>query len=389
MALRNTVRRPARTLLAVGMLAGAGAVFVAGVSLGSEVGAVAEEARAQRRWDVEVQLATPAGLAALTARIAGLSHVRRVEGWSTSMAGIAGPGGIPLTGTYPDQGHGGVVLTGMPAGEATFVLPRLSRGRWLGPGESGAIVLNQVIRTRILPGVAIGDNVRLFVGGKPSTWRVVGFVEETRGGAGGAYVTQEGFGKATGRPGQVNLLRLVTDRHEEPVRASIADAARAALDGAHLPVVNASSVSRAEAVDEGHLHPIIAVVLSIAIALGVLGGVGLASTMSANVLERTREFGIVQAIGAKPEAVRRIVVVEGVLLAVTSCVLAAVPALVATAILGAGLGHLFMATALPFRISILAVGIWLVLAVLIAACASEAPARRASRTSVREALAHL
>ena len=121
----------------------------------------------------------------------------------------------------------------------------------------------------------------------------------------------------------------------------------------------------------------------------MVGLIGLASTMSANILDRTREFGVMHAIGARPKTVRRIVVAEGVLLALTSCLVAAVPALALTAVLGAGLGNLFFSAPLPYRISIPAVGIWLALVILGAALATEAAATRASRLTVREALAYL
>jgi putative ABC transport system permease protein len=111
--------------------------------------------------------------------------------------------------------------------------------------------------------------------------------------------------------------------------------------------------------------------------------------MSTNILDRTREFGVMHAIGARPKAVRRIVVAEGVFLALTSCVVAALPALGLTAVLGAGLGNLFMYAPLPFRISGLAVGIWIALVVLGAVLATDAAATRASRMTVREALSYL
>ena len=97
---------------------------------------------------------------------------------------------------------------------------------------------------------------------------------------------------------------------------------------------------------------IISIVLAIAIAMGVIGAIGLASTMSANVLDRTREFGVMHAIGALPKAVRRVVVAEGVFVAIASCAVAVLPALALTALLGAGLGNLFFSAPLPYRISI-------------------------------------
>jgi putative ABC transport system permease protein len=131
------------------------------------------------------------------------------------------------------------------------------------------------------------------------------------------------------------------------------------------------------------------IVLAIAIAMGVVGGIGLASTMTTNILDRTRELGVMHAIGARPKTVRRIVVAEGIFLALTSCLVAILPALALTSILAAGLGNLFMDAPLPFRVSMLSVGIWLVLAILGAALATDAAATRASRITVREALAYL
>jgi putative ABC transport system permease protein len=68
---------------------------------------------------------------------------------------------------------------------------------------------------------------------------------------------------------------------------------------------------------------------------------------------------------------------------------AAIPALVLTAVLGAGLGNLFFSAPLPYRVSIPAAGIWIALVILGAVLATEAAATRASRITVREALAYL
>lgn len=83
------------------------------------------------------------------------------------------------------------------------------------------------------------------------------------------------------------------------------------------------------------------------------------------------------------------VTAEGVFLALASCLVAIVPTLVLTAVLGARLGNLFMYAPLPFRISILAIGVWLALVVLGVVLATDAAATRASRITVREALAYV
>jgi putative ABC transport system permease protein len=389
MALRNTIRRPARFWLSVGLLAGAGMVFVAGMSLSSGTEAIAEEQKQQRTWDVDVQLASPAAMDEVTTMVARVPDVSRVEALNVAQTGVAGPGQLPLTHTYPDQGHGRVAVTALPAGTTMFTPPKLLEGRWLNPGETGAVVLNQVTRNTTVPDIGAGDTVQLLVGGRPTTWRVVGLAEEREGGGGGVYTTAEGFAAATGQPPRVNQLRIATNRHDEQTRTAVADAVDKTLTDAGIEVKSAASVSRSEAITEGHLGPVILILLGIALPLGVVGGIGLASTMSANILDRTREFGVMHAIGARPKAVRRIVVAEGVFLALASCLVAVIPTLGLTAVLGAGLGNLFMSAPLPYRFSMLAVGIWTALVVLGAVLATDAAATRASRLTVREALAYL
>jgi putative ABC transport system permease protein len=388
LALRNTIRRPARFWLSVGLLASAGTVFVAGMSLSGGVDAIEREQTEQRSWDVDVQLASPAALDKITALVEQLPDVSRVEGLHIIPTGVAGPGQLPVTRTYPDQGHGRVSVTAIPAGTTTFKTPKLLEGRWLNPGETGAVVLNQITRNNTVPGIGAGDPVQLLIGGEPTTWRVVGIVEE-RMGAGGVYATAAGFAAASGQPPRANQLRIATTSHDEPTRTAVADAVNEALSGGGIKVGSVASVSRSEAISEGHMGPIVTIVLAIAVAMGIVGAIGLASTMSTNILDRTREFGVMHAIGARPKTVRRIVVAEGIFLALTSCLVAVIPALGLTALLGAGLGNLFFSAPLPFRVSVLAVGIWLALAVLGAALATDAAATRASRITVREALAYL
>jgi putative ABC transport system permease protein len=388
LALRNTIRRPARFWLSVGLLAAAGVVFVAGMSLSTGVEAITQEQEQQRTWDIDVQLASAASMDEVTTLVGRLPDVTRVEGLNIAPTGVAGPGQVPVTRTYPDQGHGRVSVIAVPAGTTMFRAPKLLEGRWLNPGETGAVVLNQITRNDTVPGIGAGDTVQLLVGGRPTTWRVVGIVEERMGG-GRVYSTTEGFATAMGQPPRVNQLRIATDRHDEQTRTAVADAVSKTLSGGGINVGSVASVSRSEAISEGHMGAIVTIVLVIAVTMGVVGGIGLASTMSTNILDRTREFGVMHAIGARPRAVRRIVVAEGVFLALASCLVAVIPALALTAILGAGLGNLFFSAPLPFRVSVLAVGIWAILVILGAILATDAAATRASRLTVREALAYL
>jgi putative ABC transport system permease protein len=388
MALRNTIRRPARFVLSVALLAAAGTVFVAGISLGDGTQAIADDAKAQRTWDVDVQLVDPTPTDQVDTVLSRVAGISRVDGLDVVQVGVAGPGGLPLTHTYPDQGHGSVSLITLPADPGAFTPPELTDGRWLQPGETGAVVLNQITRINTVPDVRVGDAVQLFADGKPGTWRVVGLARE-RQAAGTVYATAAGYAAATAGPQRVNTLRIATAAHNEHTRDTVAADVARALSDARIAVESATSASRDDTIAEGHLSPIIGVIIAIAIALAVIGTIGLASTMSANVLDRTREFGVLHAIGAPPRTVRRIVVAEAVFIALASAAAVIAPALALTWILGAGLGDLFMHAPLPHRFSWSAALAWSALAIVAAVLATAASAARAGRITVREALAYL
>lgn len=385
MAFRNIFRRRARLLLSVGLLASAGAVFVAGMSTKAGFQASLDREKALRRWDVDVRLADVGQISAdaLTDLVAGIPGVARVEGWSTVQTSILPSGQqISVTRTYPDQGHGSMEVTVVPSDSMLINPPPLLAGRWLRPGETGAVVIGQAALTKNLPGVQSGDTIRLSIDGGASSWQVVGIAESV-GHGGGIFTTEEGYKAATGvsRP---NLLRIVTDNHDEKTRTAVATAAERTLMDAGIVVRSSASVGRSAAAGAGHMLPLILLFLGISVAMGVVGFAGLTSTMSTNVLERTREFGVMSAIGAPASTVRRLVVLEGIFIAVLSCVISAVPALLLTVVMTE-----YMPMPGLFQISVPGVVIWVVVVVVGAALATLAPAYRASRLTVREALTYL
>lgn len=385
MAFRNIFRRRARFLLSVGLLASAGAVFVAGMSTMAGFQTSLERNKELRQWDVELRLAVIDQVSAvtLTNMVENIPNVTHVEAWSIVQTSVIPPGQqISVTRTYPDQGHGSIAVTVVPPDSSLMAPPLLMEGRWLRPSEAGAVVISQAMLTEDLPGVRSGDTIQLSIGGRPTSWLVVGIADSV-GHGGGIFITEEGFKAATG-VSQPNLLRIVTDNHDETTRTAVAQAVDRILTDAGIVVRSAASVSRSEAAEAGHMLPLILVFLGLSIAMGVVGFAGLSSTMSANVLERTREFGVMSAIGAPASTVRRLVVLEGIFIAVVSCVIAAIPALLLTAVM---VGYLPMPGL--FQISVPGVVIWVVVVVVGAALATLAPAYQASRLTVREALTYL
>jgi len=387
MGLRNIFRRRGRFVLSVGLLATAGAIFVSGLNTLAGIQAIPETLAADRRWDVEVELAAPTSSSELASIAGNVPHVTHVETWSMAKTGVEYPGQLTVTSTYPDQGHGSMAVTVVPADTSVYVPPRVLEGRWLRSDDIDAVVIHQSVRNA-LPGVHVGGTIQMPLEGHLTNWTVVGIVEELFAPL-CPCVASAGFDQATSRANQANLLRIVTDQHDPESRIAVGQAVAQALAGEAIQTQYVRPIDWMVAVSEGHLYVLDAVFLLIASVMGAIGLIGLGSTMSANVIERTREFGVMRAIGAPSSTVRRLVVSEGVFMAVASCLIAAVPALLLTAAMGGGVGNLFLNVPLPYRVSLPAVVIWFVAIILGAALATLAPAARAARLTVREAVAYL
>jgi len=385
-AFRNLFRRQARLFLSVGLLATGGAIFVGGFNVMAGFQAIPYTIYNEQRWDVEIRLGEPASSSELTAIVENVPGVSRVEAWNIVTTSIQNTGEINVTRTYPDQGHGSLGLSAVPPSTFMLIPPPITEGRWLNSDDTNAVVLPPSIR-QTMSDVKVGDSVQLSVEDQPTTWRVIGIA----GGMGGSCpcVTQKGFERASGRQDQANVVRIMTNQHDKDARIAIGQAVAQALTEAGIKHQEPRSIDGVVESTEGHSVILVGVILLIASTIGIVGLIGLGSTMSTNVIERTREFGVMKAIGASNSTVRRLVVFEGIFIAAVSCMVAVIPAIALTWAMGAGLGNLFLSTPIPFEVSAQGIAIWILVVILGAVLATLAPASQASQLTVREALAYL
>jgi putative ABC transport system permease protein len=111
-------------------------------------------------------------------------------------------------------------------------------------------------------------------------------------------------------------------------------------------------------------------------------------SLGISVVERTREIGVMRAIGARSPAIMGLFVMEGVLQGVLSWLMAIPIAFVVSQPLARLLGQTMIEIELDYAFSGTAVVIWLLVIIVISLLASILPARQAIRISVRESLAY-
>ena len=138
---------------------------------------------------------------------------------------------------------------------------------------------------------------------------------------------------------------------------------------------------------EDHMALIIGILLVMAALFVIIGGLGLASTMSLNVLDRTRELGIMRAIGASTQDVLQIIILEGAFIGALSWVLAVILSIPYSVLMGQVFAVLLKN---PINLTTSAEGwlIWFFVIIVIGAVASAFPAWNAAKQPVNEVLAY-
>ncbi|MBI3884600.1 MAG: ABC transporter permease [Opitutae bacterium] len=385
LALRNLLRRRGRLALALGLLAASGGLFMTGLNLKEGWRHMVSRVYADRFYDVEIRLNEPESVAKMETVLRRVPAVRTVEAWGYSATALAHPGQTDVAHTYPDGGHGSFMLLGVPASSRLVRFPLLA-GRWLRPDDTDAVVLNHLARA-LVPGVAVGQRVLLSVGGRAVEWRVVGIVEEV-GSPAAAYVNGAAYALATGTTGRAQMLRLASSTRDPAERTEVIRRIEAALADAGVSVRTGLPLAELKTAIGDHVAVLIGTLVATATLVGLIGGLGLAATMSMNVMERTRELGVMKAIGARPAAIRTLIVQEGIFIGAASWLLAVPLSLGLSQIVGRIVGLMSFKVPLALVPSVPALFVWLAAVILLSALASSVPAWRAARLTVREALAH-
>ncbi len=383
LAVRNTFRRSGRLALALAMLAAGGGLFMTALNARDGWRAIAERIKTDRFYHADFRLIEPVSTERISGTLALVDGIRKFEIWGHSQAAFAQEDRIDVMRTYPDRGHGSFSLYGVPPQTEMIRFP-LIQGRWLADGDIDAVVLTQRTFGEI-PGAKIGDQIRLSVAGRPAAWRLVGVVQEV--GGGGGYVSSAGFTKATGQAGTGGDIRLIASAATAEERAEVVRAAERALDEARIGLERSMPLDRQYAALLGHMEVPARMLIAASIVIVLVGGLGLASMMTVNVLERTREIGVMMAIGAAPATIVKIVIGEALVIGAASWILAVLISLPLTRVLGPAARAVHGAS-LPFTVSITAGAIWLGLVLVIAIAASASTASHAARLVVREALAY-
>ena len=376
LTLRNTFRRRGRLALTLATLVIAGAAFVAIMSLRDALLLGLDEMFGYFRYDVEITLDRRYRVDKIEQQALSVPGVTRVESWLVT-AGVR---------VRDDDSESNRLQTFAVPSATELMKPVVVEGRWLLPADENAIVINnQVINEE--PDIHVGEDVVLDIEGVERTWRVVGRIHTAFVGP-RLYANYPYLTRLLNDSGRANRLQVIAARHDTAYQAALQAALEDAFKTRGLRIAATETSGNLREFSEAGYGIMITFLMVMALLLAVVGGLGLMGTMGINVLERTREIGVLRAIGASNGAVMQNVLVEGILIGWLSWLFGMVAAVPLSALLADAVGMAFMQEPLQHTFSLGGAALWLAIVTAIAALASWVPARRAVRLTIREVLAY-
>ncbi|MCJ7536782.1 MAG: ABC transporter permease [Anaerolineales bacterium] len=379
LSFRNTFRKKGRLILTIFTLTIAGAVFIGVFNVRASMNNVMEQLMQHFMGDVTINFNRPYNTSKVDRDLLAVPGVAGVEGWGGASGEILDEMGDVMA---------SLTIVAPPA-DTQLLDPDMVAGRWLMPGEKKVMVISDTIYNEF-PDLEPGDTLNVEIpGNREEEWEVVGiyrFVDML--GDPMAYANFDFVANKVNLPNQANSFRIITDHTEGASLQTLIQRIDRQLEDKGYAV---QSIQGGDTMRESAgtaVNTLIIFLLIMAILTAFVGSIGLMGTMSINVLERTREIGVMRTIGAVDFVVMQSVVIEGLVIGLITWVIAiGLSYPISYALLNI-IGQAMAGSTFALIFTPLGVVLWLAVVIVLSIIASVMPARNAARLTINEVLAY-
>jgi len=378
-SLRNTFRRKSRLVLTLVTLTLGGAIFISIFNVRSSLSNYTDKLSKYFAADVNLSLDRPQRVEEVEQLLAQHKGVVQIEGWAGTLAVLLDK----------DDQPGESVRVMAPPADSRLIEPMVTKGRWILPGDQNAITLSELFLSQY-PDLKVGDRLRLKINGKKTEWVVVGFFQFAGKSSGFiAYTDYDSLVRITGQSGRAANYQIITSNtrtlDEQKAAASHLQGLLTET-GYYLTDIRAGKSLKQSAADG--FDTMIGFLLFMAMLAALVGSIGLMGTMSMNVLERTREIGVMRAIGASDRIVMKMVVAEGLIIGMISWLFGVLLSIPISEALSAIMTRALFDARTDMVYTAEGFLIWLGLVLVLSLLSSILPARSAASLTIREVLAY-
>jgi len=205
-----------------------------------------------------------------------------------------------------------------------------------------------------------------------------------------AYTGYDYLSSLTGSSGKALTFRVVAGdgRHTLEAQKQLGRLIEAHFNRLGFQIADVRAGKDLEGSTTQGLNTLTTFLMIMATLMAVVGSIGLMGTMSLNVMERTREIGVMRAIGASDKIITRMVIVEGLIIGLISWLAGCLLSVPIGKLLSDVISSAIFSAPIAFSFILTGVVIWLALVLLLSVLASILPARNAARLTIREVLAY-
>ena len=376
-ALRNTMRQKKRLAVTVVTMALGVAIFSTGFNVRESLIILLANVRNAMKHDVQVVLRNQVPREEALAPFASVGNVARVETWN---------GGRGQLQSQIIATTDGVGIVALPWNTDLLRLPVIE-GRWLGGAGRPEVVMNQQAM-EVYHNPKVGSSQVLTVGGKLLTVRLVGVVEELEKAK--IYMDERLYDAAANPNHLINSMMFVASDKAYDKVIALKGRIEQAIESTDLNVLYVMSQAERTKIIYDHLNIILTTIVFLALLVLVVSALGMASATGINIMERTREIGVLRAIGATPGAIYHLFVAEGMVVSIASMVLGMLLSWPLSVAASRFFGNLMLGEESTLRFAFSVSGFWttLITTVVFGWLASRIPARKAIQVSTMEALSY-
>ncbi len=382
-ALGNMFRHKGRLLMTQLVLITAGSAFLMVMSLNSSISLTLDNFFKRQNYDMTIQFRQNQKLDRVESVTKGIPGVDKLE------LRLVQPASMFVAGQLVKEAGIGTYIRGIPE-NSDFYTPLMVAGRWMMPCEGRVIVLSR--DTAEKNKIHIGDTVTLDLGELGSDqWQVIGFYEPVFVGSFNSdtiYAPLEALYQTTKKYNQGAILHVRTTAHDGAFTSAMSKRLKDLYESHNMKIVDSQVQTDLRKTNEWQFSTVTTMLMALSVIVALVGGIALMGALSIGVIERTKEIGVLRAIGARSPTILGIFVMEGILQGILSWLIAIPIALLASPSAASIMGHVMFGATLDYQFNWGAVGIWLAIIVIVSIFASILPARSAIRISVRDSLAY-
>ena len=379
LSFRNTFRKRGRLILTIFTLTVAGAVFIAVFNVRDSMTNVMSQLMQHFMGDVTVNFRQPYRVSKIEQNLLAIPGIKGVEGWGGAAGEIL------------DENDNVIANLSIsaPPQDTQLLTPEFVAGRWLLPNEERAIVVSDTIYD-FYPDLKPGDKLIIKISGRrEEEWEVAGifrFVDML--GDPLAYANFEFVSSLMHLPNQATSYRIITESHDATSQRELTHRIDRFLSERDFAVQSIQSGYLRQANATQAVNTLVIFLLIMAILTAFVGSIGLTGTMSINVLERTREIGVMRTIGAVDTVIMQSIIIEGLVIGLITWILAIGLSFPISSLLLTIVGEAMMGSAMTLSFTPLGILIWLGVVIVLSVFASIIPARNAARLTINEVLAY-